>query len=97
MWLKLQHENYFDKIHSESTWSAFLHVNMKVLFMQPLTLFTVTAQWEPARLIKNLCMNGYSSHNLKSFFLHKVTDRNLQMAAVVFCHPWEHVQVHGTF
>lgn len=93
---KLQQENHFDKIHSKSTWSALLYVNMKVLFMWPLALFTLTAQWEPARLIKNLYMNGCSSHNLKPFLLHKVTDHDLRMATVVVYDPWEHTQAHGT-
>lgn len=89
MWLKLQHEYYFDETHSKSTWSALVYVNMKVLFMWPLALFTLTAQWEPARLIKNLCMKGCSSCNLKPFLLHKVTDHNLGMATVAFGHPWK--------
>lgn len=96
MWLKLQHENYFDKTHGKSPWSALLCINMKVLFMWPLPLFTVTSQWEPAELIKNLYMNGSSSHNLKPFLQHKVIHENLGMATVAFCHPWEYVQAHGT-
>lgn len=96
MWPKLRHENYFDTIPGKSTWSTLLHVNMKVLFMWPLALFTVTTQWEPVGLITNLCMNGCSSHNLEPFLLHKGSSDNFRMVTVAFCQPQEHVQAHGT-